>query len=58
MSDFQIFKSEEIQPFEKFLFTSYACDASQLVENETFFDSGEKVKKIFSPLLSKMADLT
>ena len=39
-----IFKSGEIQPFEKFLFTSYACDASQLVENETFFDSGEKVK--------------
>ena len=58
MSEFQIFKSGEIQPFKNFFSTSYAYVSSQLVENETFFDSGEKVKDIFSPLSSKIADLT
>ena len=58
MSDFQIFKSGEIQPFNKFLFTSYAYVSSQFVENETFFDSGKKVKDTFSPLSSRIADLT
>ena len=32
-------------------------DAIKPKENETFFDSGKKVKDIFSPLLSKLADL-